>query len=56
MRAPRTLFAYGFRPFFFLAPAFAAIAIPSWLAMYAAGANPLPGLPAQYWHGHDLPH
>jgi uncharacterized protein involved in response to NO len=54
MRAPRTLFAYGFRPFFFLAPAFAAIAIPSWLAMYAAGANPLPGLPAQYWHGHEM--
>jgi uncharacterized protein involved in response to NO len=52
--ARSTLFAYGFRPFFLLAGVFAVLAVPLWLAMYAVGTNPLPGLPAQYWHAHEM--
>jgi uncharacterized protein involved in response to NO len=48
------LFGYGFRPFFLFAGLFACLAVPAWLLMYHAGAMPLPGLPAQLWHGHEM--
>lgn len=44
----------GFRPFFLLAAAWAAIAVPVWLAAYAHG-TALPGaLPAMVWHAHEM--
>lgn len=52
--APRMLFAYGFRPFFLLAGLFAVLAVPAWLLMYSAGVQPLPDMPPQYWHAHEM--
>lgn len=48
------LFAYGFRPFFWLAGAFALFAIIAWLGIVSTGALPLPGQPALLWHGHEM--
>jgi uncharacterized protein involved in response to NO len=48
------LFAYGFRPFFWLAAAFALIAIMAWLGVVSTGLLPLPGQPALIWHGHEM--
>ena len=47
-------FAYGFRPFFLAALAWAAIAMAVWAGIRAAGFSPLPGLPPQLWHGHEM--
>jgi uncharacterized protein involved in response to NO len=48
------MFSAGFRPFFLLAAAWAAIAVPVWLAAYAQG-YALPGaVPAILWHGHEM--
>jgi uncharacterized protein involved in response to NO len=45
----------GFRPFFWLAAAFAAIAVPLWAVQYAGGLAPLPmSLPAYLWHAHEM--
>jgi uncharacterized protein involved in response to NO len=44
------LFALGFRPFYLLAGAYAALSVPLWAAQYAGwlpGANPL-------WHAHEM--
>ncbi|MEO8063546.1 MAG: NnrS family protein [Pseudomonadota bacterium] len=46
-------FAYGFRPFFLLALAFAPVAIVVWLGMLTRGAL-LPPFPAQLWHAHEM--
>ncbi len=58
--APKTpprgfaLFALGFRPFFLLAAAAAALLVPLWIAMLT-GLLPLaPILPAMVWHGHEM--
>jgi len=48
------LFAYGFRPFFWAAGAFALLAILVWLAVFATGAQPLPNQPPSLWHGHEM--
>ena len=48
------LFAYGFRPFFLAAGLYAVISIGAWLWTYRHGGLPLPPLPPQYWHGHEL--
>lgn len=46
--------SYGFRPFFLLGGAWAAIAVPVWLAAYVHG-YALPGaLPAMTWHAHEM--
>jgi len=47
-------FAYGFRPFFLAAIAFGGIAIAAWLVIRASGITPLPGMPPQLWHGHEM--
>lgn len=47
-------FAYGFRPFFLLAGLFAAGSTIAWLWMYLDGGWPLPALPPQLWHGHEM--
>ena len=47
-------FSAGFRPFFLLGAAWAAIAVPVWLAAYTHG-YVLPGaLPAMVWHAHEM--
>ena len=47
-------FSAGFRPFFLLGAAWAAIAVPVWLAAYVHG-YVLPGvLPAMVWHAHEM--
>lgn len=49
-----SFFEQGFRPFFFSASLFAAIAVPTWLAMYAMGYE-LPGvLSGLDWHTHEM--
>jgi uncharacterized protein involved in response to NO len=53
-RGQFALFAYGFRPFFLSAIAFAFVAIATWLVMRSAGVMPLPKLPPQLWHGHEM--
>ena len=47
-------FAYGFRPFFLLAGVYAVASLAAWLWLYRSGGTPLPGLPPQYWHGHEI--
>ena len=48
------LFAYGFRPFFWAAGAFAALAAIAWLWIYGTGVLPLRDLAPQLWHGHEM--
>lgn len=46
------LFALGFRPFYLLAAAFAAVAIPVWVLVLAGRlGTPMPGL---WWHAHEM--
>lgn len=47
-------FAYGFRPFFLLAGLYAVASIAAWLWLYGNGGWPLPSLPPQQWHGHEM--
>jgi uncharacterized protein involved in response to NO len=54
MAAGMAFFSNGLRPFFLLGAAWAAIAVPVWLAAYVHG-YALPGaLPAMVWHAHEL--
>jgi uncharacterized protein involved in response to NO len=48
------LLCAGFRPFFLLAAAWAAIAVPVWLAAYVHGYALGGTLPAMFWHGHEM--
>ncbi|MEP7246036.1 MAG: NnrS family protein, partial [Gammaproteobacteria bacterium] len=48
------LFAYGFRPFFWGAGAFAFVAGIAWMVIYATGSSPLPAQPPQLWHAHEM--
>jgi uncharacterized protein involved in response to NO len=48
------LFSYGFRPFFLAAFAYAFIIMVAWMAIRAHGDAPLPTLPPQLWHGHEM--
>ena len=46
------LFALGFRPFYLLAAAFAALAIPVWVLVLSGVASvPMPGV---LWHAHEM--
>jgi uncharacterized protein involved in response to NO len=47
-------FAYGFRPFFLVAGLYAVASLAAWLWLYRNGSMPLPALPPQYWHGHEI--
>jgi uncharacterized protein involved in response to NO len=47
-------FSYGFRPFFLLGAAWAAIAMPVWLAAYLHGYTLAGTLPAMVWHAHEM--
>jgi uncharacterized protein involved in response to NO len=48
------LLSAGFRPFFLAAALWAAVAIPLWLAAFAAGLAPPSALPALVWHVHEM--
>jgi uncharacterized protein involved in response to NO len=48
------LFGYGFRPFFLLAGWYALLVVPIWLYIFAHHAVPFGGLPAMYWHAHEM--
>jgi uncharacterized protein involved in response to NO len=48
------LFSYGFRPFFLLAGAYALVMIPWWIHRFAHGGVAFDGLPAMYWHAHEM--
>lgn len=47
------LWALGFRPFYLLAAAFAALAVPLWVVQYA-GFGHRAGWPAMLWHAHEM--
>lgn len=46
------LFALGFRPFYLLAAAFAAIAIPAWVLTFSGAW--VPSMPGVLWHAHEM--
>ncbi len=48
------LLSSGFRPFFFLAAAWAALGVPVWLTAYVLGYAPRADLPAMFWHAHEM--
>lgn len=48
------LFSAGFRPFFLLASAWAALAVPVWLAAYVHGYTLRGPLPPLFWHAHEM--
>jgi uncharacterized protein involved in response to NO len=55
--APRVrlaLFAYGFRPFFLAAGAYAALVIAAWLWIYTTGSASPSAMPPHLWHGHEM--
>jgi uncharacterized protein involved in response to NO len=53
--APGTpLLRLGFRPFYLLAAAFAAIAIPLWLLQWSGQLAPHASMPALLWHAHEM--
>lgn len=47
-------FAYGFRPFFFGALAYALIGLGAWLWIRATSQPALGDLPPSLWHGHEM--
>ena len=48
------LFTAGFRPFYLGAAAWAALAVPLWLAAYAVGLILPSGSPPLVWHAHEM--
>ena len=53
-KARPTLFERGFRPFFFGAAVFAAVAIPIWVAWLHVGWMPPSALDGRQWHIHEM--
>jgi uncharacterized protein involved in response to NO len=51
---PSALFSKGFRPFFLLAAAFAALSVPAWLVALRYGMQPGGALGAMQWHAHEM--
>lgn len=48
------LFSYGFRPFFLFAAAWAAIAVPVWVASLLLGDGSVAGMDGLTWHKHEM--
>lgn len=48
------LFDFGFRPFFLLCGAYALIMVPWWMYRFAHGGTSFGGVPALYWHAHEM--
>ncbi len=53
-RAAPPLLSYGFRPFFFGASVYAAIAVPLWLWMFRSGVGPAGPFVGVSWHAHEM--
>lgn len=53
-RAKIALFAKGFRPFFLLGAAFAALFVPLWVLVFADVARAGGYLAPSYWHAHEM--
>lgn len=51
---PMPVAAKGFRPFFFLAGAFAVAILPLWMLALLGLSNPGTYLDAVYWHAHEM--
>lgn len=54
MNARFVPFAYGFRPFFLAALCYALVALAAWLGIRAVHGLPIPTLPPQLWHAHEM--
>ena len=52
--AGTALLSAGFRPFFLLSSAWAALAVPLWLAFYAGDGTVPTLLPPPVWHAHEM--
>ena len=48
------MLSVGFRPFFLFGAAWAAVAIPLWLLLFATGAGVPTALPPVIWHVHEM--
>src|SRR5512146_508464 len=48
------LLRLGFRPFYLGAAAFAALAVPLWVAVFLGGVAFVPALPPLLWHAHEM--
>lgn len=48
------LFSYGFRPFFLFGALWAALSVPLWIYMYAAGVAGVGAMAAVEWHVHEM--
>ncbi|MBV8048203.1 MAG: NnrS family protein [Paludibacterium sp.] len=48
------LWRLGFRPFYWLAAAWAAVIVPVWLGEFSGRLAPLPGLNGLPWHVHEM--
>jgi uncharacterized protein involved in response to NO len=54
MNAAHGLWSRGFRPFFLFGAAWAAVAVPVWIAAYVHGYALRGALPAMLWHAHEM--
>jgi uncharacterized protein involved in response to NO len=48
------LFSFGFRPFFLFSSAWAAIAVPIWIASMSLGDGMVGGMDGRLWHIHEM--
>jgi uncharacterized protein involved in response to NO len=48
------LFERGFRPFFLAAGSYAAVVVPTWLAIWLGAARAPSWLTPAWWHGHEM--
>lgn len=48
------VFDYGFRPFFLVAGLYAVGSVAAWIWMFLRSFSPMPALPPQLWHGHEM--
>lgn len=49
-----TLFSFGFRPFFLFSAAWAAVAVPIWVASMSLGDGTVGGMDGRLWHIHEM--
>jgi len=50
----QALFRLGFRPFYLLAAAWAALTVPLWIAQFAGVLPPPASYPGMLWHAHEM--
>ncbi|MDZ4364516.1 NnrS family protein, partial [Brevundimonas sp.] len=49
-----SLFSFGFRPFFLFSAAWAALAVPVWVASMTLGDGTVGGMDGRLWHIHEM--